>query len=263
MSQIKRKQKLIDRRFQLNTIFSAMGISLVSISILLAAMALTLEGNNRNLAEKTSQVNRLIINEDSEIRLFLENARKASANADSFSRAARTEKNLAGAMLKYAELAATEGSKVRLNTQLMTRDHGKSLKSMGGYLSRLDTFMNSLDQAVKKLESSHDQFRQAMTENLNLLGQFIDKNRLLLYLMIVLAVAQSMAIYYFFLQKTFRAAGPVYVLTRYVDEIKSGKRPDIRKLREKDEFKTLHAKFGEMVAAIDANSEYFRQKKSL
>ena len=49
---------------------------------------------------------------------------------------------------------------------------------------------------------------------------------------------------------THRVAGPIYIISRYVDQIASGRYPDPRPLRKKDELKEFFIHFNEMLKAI-------------
>ena len=59
--------------------------------------------------------------------------------------------------------------------------------------------------------------------------------------------------FYFIIKRSHRTSGPVFILNRYIDEIKKGKYPEIRPLRDKDDFTELFDNFKEMVEKLKRN----------
>ena len=45
-------------------------------------------------------------------------------------------------------------------------------------------------------------------------------------------------------------SGPIFLMSRYIDDIIKGEYPIVRALREKDEFKEFYEKFTEMVEIL-------------
>jgi methyl-accepting chemotaxis protein len=84
---------------------------------------------------------------------------------------------------------------------------------------------------------------------INLKG-IITYNRVMLTLLLVLIVIQGVILYILLIKKTHRISGPIYVMSKYLNEIIEGKSPVTRPLREKDELKEFYELFNSMLESI-------------
>ena len=111
------------------------------------------------------------------------------------------------------------------------------IKCASGKMEELD------NKAMKDVAVSH-------SGNLKLMNSIMKYNKILLVLLIVFLILQGVAMGFIFIRKTHRIAGPIFVMTRYMQEIIAGKYPQVRELRKKDELKDFYAVFSTMVEAL-------------
>lgn len=73
-----------------------------------------------------------------------------------------------------------------------------------------------------------------------------EDNKIMLYLILfILAIFLSLVIWGILI--THRIAGPIFIISRYIDSITGGKIPETRPLRKKDELKEFFEKFNNML----------------
>lgn len=76
-----------------------------------------------------------------------------------------------------------------------------------------------------------------------------EDNRIMIYLIaFVIAIFFSLIIWGILI--THRIAGPIFIISRYIDSITEGKIPETRPLRKKDELKEFFDKFNRMLSAL-------------
>lgn len=223
-------------------------------------MAIMAEKNNKKIIERVDHVTALAARENEKVGRFIEHTRTVAGKTRSFVAVLRTEKNMVAAIVKYARMNKSSGSKILLNTKLMRKDHLKNTKVVRNYTFSLVGLISSLDEAAKELENSRQNYLRILKKNLMFLTQFTSQNKFLMYLVLLFALLQAFVLYFFLLQKTFRISGPLSVLSGHLKEVIAGKKPEVRPLRERDEFKELYLQFQEMVKKIEKNSNYFKKK---
>jgi nitrogen fixation/metabolism regulation signal transduction histidine kinase len=90
-----------------------------------------------------------------------------------------------------------------------------------------------------------------LEENKKNVDSMINFNMLLIAIIIAVVILQSAVLFYILIRQTHRIAGPIYVMTNYMKQIRDGKIPEsLRKLRKKDFFQDTYQVFGEMVDSI-------------
>lgn len=76
-----------------------------------------------------------------------------------------------------------------------------------------------------------------------------EDSKIMLYLILfVIAIFLSLVIWGILI--THRIAGPIFIISRYVDSITDGKIPETRPLRKKDELKEFFEKFNKMIESL-------------
>ncbi|MGC8927678.1 MAG: hypothetical protein ACP5QK_07115 [Myxococcota bacterium] len=76
-----------------------------------------------------------------------------------------------------------------------------------------------------------------------------EDSKIMFYLIaFILAIFLSLVIWGILI--THRIAGPIFIISRYVDSITDGKIPETRPLRKKDELKEFFEKFNRMLEAL-------------
>jgi len=75
------------------------------------------------------------------------------------------------------------------------------------------------------------------------LQKTIYQNLVLITIMIATGILLGVFLYIYLIRLTNRISGPIYVLTRHIQDILSGADPDLRELRKNDELKEFYAQF--------------------
>lgn len=78
---------------------------------------------------------------------------------------------------------------------------------------------------------------------IGLLYSFARQNFNLISLIIGVVFIQGVLLYFYLLKLTHRISGPIFVMTRHIQDIMEGKEPQFRELRDKDEFKDFYTHF--------------------
>lgn len=86
--------------------------------------------------------------------------------------------------------------------------------------------------------------------NLDTINQIGAYNRYLLIALVLFVLIQWIVLFIMLIRITHRISGPVFVMSRYFNEIIEGNIPEIRPLREKDELKNFYALFKELVETL-------------
>jgi signal transduction histidine kinase len=79
----------------------------------------------------------------------------------------------------------------------------------------------------------------------------LDRNFLLVSVIISVVLLQVITLYLFLIRLTHRISGPIYVISRHIEDIISGREPELRGLRDKDELQDFYDKFAEMIEKIE------------
>lgn len=191
IAMIKRKQFVIDRKFQFRTTFSIIGIVCVMMSIVISALGVTIAINNHNLVAMMDGHRSIV-----------------STQYESFS-----------------ALIVVERSK---------RWH-------------------DLQAAMEKAHRDIDANMGRVWNDIAAMRAIVTRNNILIITSAVIFVLQGLVLYYILIHRTHRISGPLYLISQYLDDINNGKTPDIRPLRENDEFHGLYEKFGAIVASLKTN----------
>lgn len=185
----KRKQKLINRKFQLKSVYTIISITSVTIICVVLLMLMITANNSQLMKNSVDGLNKAISVENSIIESFIEYD-QTGANT-SF-------------VMKIAEIRA---------------DHDNSIKQILKHVSGLESV--------------------------------IKQNYYIVIAISVLFFLQSIIFCFYLIHFTHRIAGPIQVITRYMEKIINGEKAGFRALRDKDELKEFHEKFIEMVNKID------------
>lgn len=77
-----------------------------------------------------------------------------------------------------------------------------------------------------------------------------ERNNSLIVMLIISAIMQSVIIFYLMIKRSHRISGPVFLLNRYIEDMKRGEYPEIRPLRIKDDFHDLFNNFRDLADKI-------------
>jgi len=97
--------------------------------------------------------------------------------------------------------------------------------------------------AIKQISQSHN-------NNLQALDGIIKYNKFLVIILLGLVILNASLLSFFLIRKTHKISGPIYVMTGYLNEIREGRKPLFRQIREKDEFKDFYKLFVETMEKI-------------
>jgi signal transduction histidine kinase len=61
--------------------------------------------------------------------------------------------------------------------------------------------------------------------------------------LLVIVIAMCVFLYFYLLKVTNRISGPIYVMTRHINDVLEGRDPELRDLREKDELRDFYTQF--------------------
>jgi hypothetical protein len=102
-------------------------------------------------------------------------------------------------------------------------------------------------------ESYKSAFKTQMANhknNMKSLINIITYNRIMLIILFIILLIQGVILYILLIKKTHRISGPIYIMSKYMNEIIEGKTPVTRPLREKDELKDFYGLFNKMLESI-------------
>jgi hypothetical protein len=112
----------------------------------------------------------------------------------------------------------------------------------------ITVFLLSSSVGVMLFGALHQQAR-AMVINPNV-SHLWENTRIIVLSSVVFSAVTAAAIALWSIVATHRIYGPLYVLERYLGELSSGRFPNVRALRKKDEFKELHSTLMDTVDAL-------------
>ena len=140
------------------------------------------------------------------------------------------------------------------DTNRLIRDNSASIDAIiDTQQGMFDTFLaipalqDPENPSVKKCEASFKN-NLKLTNEINGNHEAIRKNnRIVLYILIVMTIAQTVIIFSQFIFLSHKITGPLHVMRNYLAEIRKGNRPEFRSLRKNDELKEFYDEFCETV----------------
>jgi len=132
---------------------------------------------------------------------------------------------------------------------------GEIIVSQGHHieaLKNIDQIRNSRDLEIAAAVLSKNMGRNVdlLNSSISVLNNVTRNSTILILIMVCAVLIQGAVLYIVLIRKTNRIAGPLYVITGHMKEIINGKSPDLRPLREGDEFMELYDTFTKMVESI-------------
>ena len=104
--------------------------------------------------------------------------------------------------------------------------------------------------AVRKCEAAFKN-NLKLTNEINGNHEGIRKNnRIVLYILIIMTVAQTVIIFSQFIFLSHKITGPLHVMRNYLAEIREGKTPEFRSLRKNDELRVFYEEFRETLERL-------------
>jgi hypothetical protein len=212
----KRKQYIVDKKFQLGTTFSVIGASVLIVALIIAAITYSALHNNTKLADIEAA-------QDQSVQMLSEYAqsmeKKARQVKEVKPREDKAIKPVKGVKKEKQQVAAAADD-------LPIPDVAEN---------------NPGDQDIAQLNKDHMKNRDAMNE-------MIRYNKYLLWAIVILLIAQGVVLFTLLILKTHRIAGPIYVMSMYMRQIVKGTIPTaMRPLRQNDELKDFYNLFQQVV----------------
>jgi len=88
-------------------------------------------------------------------------------------------------------------------------------------------------------------------QNIGMLKEIRYNSQLVLYFIVFITILQAVVIFAFSIISSHRITGPLYVMKQYLRDIRDGKKPEIRPLREKDRLKEFHKELIETIHYVE------------
>lgn len=92
---------------------------------------------------------------------------------------------------------------------------------------------------------------EMIEKNDNSIRNLTNTSKYILIVMILLVLLQGFMLFSSMLTRTHRIYGPIFIMKRHMDSIMNKEKPNIRPLRDKDEFKEFYHTFCELVKFIE------------
>jgi nitrogen fixation/metabolism regulation signal transduction histidine kinase len=172
---IRRKQVIIDKKFQFKITFSIIGMVTIVAALIVAGMAASLVYNNHRIEKINAMEDRIV---------------------------------------QYLQ--------VKSITEKSTEPDKK---------------------AMKEIAVNH-------SNNMAAMESLVRSNKILLAVLVVFVICQCGILYLMLIKKTHQIAGPVFVMSRYIQDIIKGEYPVTRKIRKKDELQEFYAQFCNMMDVL-------------
>jgi len=99
---------------------------------------------------------------------------------------------------------------------------------------------------VEKLNHTVKSNHEIIAANMNIMTI----NTILVVAIIFMTALGMGLLYWLLIHETHRISGPIFLMTRHMKEISEGKTPDMRDLRDDDEFKEFYELFREMARRL-------------
>ncbi len=138
------------------------------------------------------------------------------------------------------------------NQQTLSGTQGEIFKT----LIALSTSKNLKNVHISTTELQHDNenTKVLLDQNNEKIKNITERNKRLILILIISAVVQSIIVFYLMIRRSHRISGPVFLLNRYIKEMKNGGYPEIRPLRTNDDFQELFKNFRELADMMRGKS---------
>ena len=110
--------------------------------------------------------------------------------------------------------------------------------------------LGNMRMSAEMLKRDSDNTRVLLDQNSRKVREITARNRIVIVMLIISAVVQSVIIFYIMLRRSSRISGPMFLLNRYITEIKNGNYPEIRRLRAHDDFQDVFDNFRELAEIL-------------
>jgi hypothetical protein len=140
-------------------------------------------------------------------------------------------------------------------SQEFTKDEKKNPKESAVKPQKSAPEVSSYKNAIRMLMKNNDINKSTMASNIETINGIIRYNNILLIMMVAFVLIQGFLLYFLLIRRTHRISGPIYVMSRYMDEVFEGKTPKIRPLRKNDELKEFYDMFTKLLERSSGKKE--------
>lgn len=168
-----------------------------------------------------------------------------------FSFAALSAMIMAVIIIVLAILLASNNRKLRdisINQQQLADTQTEIFKTLIRIVNTDD--ISKLHISAPAVKQDNERNQQLVINNNAMIQEITAMNNRIIAMLIASAAIQSMIIFYIMLKRSHRISGPMFLLNRYIDDMKHGNYPEIRPLRANDDFHDLFDNFREMVESL-------------
>ncbi len=117
--------------------------------------------------------------------------------------------------------------------------HRSGIADHKAYTAQMTTDYNG---NVDKLNAAMSSNNKIVESNL----EIMNRNFWLIITIVIMTVAGMILLYLRLIRVTHRISGPIFVMTRHMKDILEGNEPEMRDLRDNDEFKEFYVLFREV-----------------
>jgi hypothetical protein len=125
---------------------------------------------------------------------------------------------------------------IKIEDNIVTAFIEYAIKSPGG----------AIKLSTKTVEKDHTESMDAIKNHIAMLQRYTDDYFYLLLSTIGITILVIAVYCLYMLHFTHRISGPIFVMSRHIQEMLDGREPQFRDLRDKDEFKELYARVVEL-----------------
>ena len=113
------------------------------------------------------------------------------------------------------------------------------------------------------LKHDNDETKRLLDQNIEKVRAITARNKSIIVMLIISTAVQSAIIFYIMLRRSNRISGPLFLLNRYINDMKNGSFPEIRKLRSHDDFQDVFENFRELAEMLkEKNTGNVKDRKS-
>jgi len=102
----------------------------------------------------------------------------------------------------------------------------------------------------ERLLARHLEAIAQMQESVNSLNRTLYRSRVLFTVMVLTGVLIGVFLFLYLIRLTGRISGPLFLLSRHMDDVMNGREPDLHQLRKNDEFKDFYRQFVSFLGSL-------------
>jgi hypothetical protein len=104
--------------------------------------------------------------------------------------------------------------------------------------------------SASMIQNDNNKTKLLFNQNIEKIKNITESNNSLIMMLIFSAIIQTILFFYLMLKRSHRISGPIFLLNRYIHDMKNGGFPEIRPLRTDDDFHDLFDNFRDLADMI-------------